>query len=239
MTPQEAYVRQILPYAEQQAQRLGVHPAAIIGQMALETKWGQSILKGTNNHGNIMELRKGVNGVYANDNGNHRKFRIFANDQDFFNHFGGLMERKYKGVIGKLDPYQYGLALKRGGYAENPNYASDVAKMYNAVVKRLPQGYKWNGKATTPIPVQQTTTGNDTVQAMAGGGSYPEPSYTKPLFSMADGQVRESGPTVLGQSMAGNAGGAGQTFLDPSNNGLEFLNALTGQSQYKNSFWRS
>lgn len=226
MTPQQAYIQRILPYAERSAQRLGVHPMAIIGQMALETNWGRNILKGTNNHGNIMEIRNGVNGVYANDNGNRRKFRIFANDGEFFDHFDGLMERKYKGIKGQMDPFQYGRALKAGGYAENPNYARDIATMYNAVAKRMP-GYKWNGQATTQIPVPQ---GNSTMGSMAGGG---ENTTQAPTPYSASNQ-----PSVLGQPIGGSLD-APLTPQGHSNSGLDFLNVLTGQQGFKNSFWRS
>lgn len=230
MTPQQAYIQRILPYAEREAQRLGVHPMSIIGQMALETNWGRNILKGTNNHGNIMEVRPGVNGVYANDNGNHRKFRIFADDNDFFNHFSGLMERRYKGVKGQLDPFKYGQALKAGGYAENPNYAQDLAKMYNAVAKRMP-GYKWNGQATTQIPIPQSSPSATTVGAMGGTASTQ--------FQMPDGANQGSEPTILGQPVGGGVGGGSLTPQGHSNSGLDFLNALTGQQGFKNSFWRS
>lgn len=152
---QQAFYRQHLPLAERAAQQLGTHPFNILGQMALESNWGKSIA-GAHNYGNIMETRKGVQGVWANDNGNRRQFRNFANDQDYYNHFVGLMGRKYKGVFGAQTPQQYAMALKAGGYAEDPNYVRSIGNMFNAVNKvagTLGSPYQWNGQPTTAMPV--------------------------------------------------------------------------------------
>lgn len=154
---QQAFYRRHLPLAERAAQQLGVHPFSILGQMALESNWGNS-LAGAYNYGNILETRKGVDGVWANDNGNRRQFRNFASDQDYYDHFVGLMNRRYKGVLGATDPTAYAKALKAGGYAEDPNYVSSIGRMYNAVNKvanTLGQPYQWNGTPTTPVPMTQ------------------------------------------------------------------------------------
>lgn len=154
-----AYRNRLLPYAEQLAAKYNVHPNWIIGQMALETNWGASVLPGTNNHGNVLEVRKNVPGVTASDAGNRRTFRKFANDQEFFNYYDNMLGGRYKGVTGAPDAYQFGQALLNKGYAENKNYARDVAAVSNAVNK-LAGDYQWQGKPTTTAPT--------TMQALAG-----------------------------------------------------------------------
>lgn len=169
---QQAFFRAQLPYAERAAQQLGTHPFNILGQMALESNWGQS-LAGSHNYGNIMETRKGVQGVWANDNGNRRQFRNFANDQDYYNHFVGLMGRRYKGVQGAMSPQAYATALKAGGYAEDPNYVQSIGKMYNAVNKvagTLGGPYQWNGQPTTAVPVMAGNGGGDNIRARPDAG---------------------------------------------------------------------
>ena len=169
---QQAFFRAQLPYAERAAQQLGTHPFNILGQMALESNWGQS-LAGAHNYGNIMETRKGVQGVWANDNGNRRQFRNFANDQDYYNHFVGLMGRRYKGVQGAMSPQAYATALKAGGYAEDPNYVQSIGKMYNAVNKvagTLGGPYQWNGQPTTAVPVMAGNGGGDNIRARPDAG---------------------------------------------------------------------
>lgn len=169
---QQAFYRTHLPYAERAAQQLGTHPFNILGQMALESNWGQSTA-GAHNYGNIMETRKGVQGVWANDNGNRRQFRNFANDQDYYNHFVGLMGRRYKGVQGAMSPQAYATALKAGGYAEDPNYVQSIGKMYNAVNKvagTLGGQYTWNGQPTTAIPVTAGNGGGDNIRARPDAG---------------------------------------------------------------------
>lgn len=169
---QQAFFRAQLPYAERAAQQLGTHPFNILGQMALESNWGQS-LAGAHNYGNIMETRKGVQGVWANDNGNRRQFRNFANDQDYYNHFVGLMGRRYKGVQGAMSPQAYATALKAGGYAEDPNYVQSIGKMYNAVNKvagTLGGPYQWNGQPTTAVPVMAGNGGGDNIRPRPDAG---------------------------------------------------------------------
>lgn len=185
---QQAFYRAQLPYAERAAKQLGTHPFNILGQMALESNWGNS-LAGAHNYGNILETRKGVQGVWANDNGNRRQFRNFANDQDYYDHFVGLINRRYKGVLGAATPQAYGAALKAGGYAEDPNYVNSINKMYNAVHKvagTLGQPYQWNGEVTTPVPVQanqpvaQQSPG-EAIQALTGGvGATSNPLMAAP-----------------------------------------------------------
>jgi len=41
----EAFVRELMPYAEKGAAQLGVHPGVIVAQAALETGWGQKIIR--------------------------------------------------------------------------------------------------------------------------------------------------------------------------------------------------
>ena len=195
-TPQEAYLQRIMPHAERMAQQFGTHPFLIASQMAMENKWGQSILKDTFNHGNVMELRNDVDGVYALDNGNRRKFRKFASDDDFFNHLSGLYERKYSGIRGMTDPYQYGNYLHKQGYAENPNYGKDMVAMYNSVARRMP-GYKWDGKATTPLPQWSQ---NGTMQMMQGGEEqYPQGHGVTPLASRQPPSPAAGGINSFGQ----------------------------------------
>lgn len=192
---QQAFFRAQLPYAERAAKQLGTHPFNILGQMALESNWGNS-LAGSHNYGNILETRKGVEGVWANDNGNRRQFRNFANDQEYYDHFVGLMNRRYKGVLGAATPQAYAEALKAGGYAEDPNYVSSINKMFNAVNKvagTLGTPYQWNGEVTTQIPIQPTMTGNakppmqpGALDALTGGNQLRPPMAEQPIYNTID-----------------------------------------------------
>lgn len=197
---QQAFFRAQLPYAERAAQQLGTHPFNILGQMALESNWGQS-LAGAHNYGNIMETRKGVQGVWANDNGNRRQFRNFANDQDYYNHFVGLMGRRYKGVQGAMSPQAYATALKAGGYAEDPNYVQSIGKMYNAVNKvagTLGGPYQWNGQPTTAVPVMAGNGGGDNIRPRPDAGpstmnalqGAPQQFYTNTMDSLGGYRIR-------------------------------------------------
>lgn len=233
----QAYLQRIMPYAEREAQRLGTHPAFIASQMALENNWGKSILPGTYNHGNVNEHRKNVAGVYANDAGNRRKFRIYANDSDFFDSYGGLLSRRYKGTMGAKDIYQFANALKAGGYAEDPRYVSSMANVYNQFTRLMPN-YQWNGKATLPIPVQPTNGTMANMQGVAGGyANLPVPNAGQ--YQMTDSKGVQAQPTALDQTV--KVAQVPQHRLPTGNienDSLETLSRMFGGNQ-KNSFWRS
>lgn len=234
---QKDFYYKFLPYAERAAIQMGPHvnPHWILGQLALETNWGKSVLPGTHNYGNIMEVRKNVAGVHANDNGNYRKFRKFASDQDFFDHYVGLMGRRYKGVANAQTAEQFGRALKAGGYAEDPKYVNSIVAMNNAVNRVSGGNYVWNGKVTTnePIPaaaVATTNTPNGT-SSVSGAGTG---TVTLGGEQAAPTQVR---PSVLGQPMDLD-GGYTRPRYTPGNVGGETLTRLFGgKTGY--DFWRT
>ena len=121
---------------------------------------------------------------------------LYDSDDDFFNHLGGLYERKYSGIRGMTDPYQYGNYLHKQGYAENPNYGKDMVAMYNSVARRMP-GYKWDGKATMPLPQGSQ---NGTMQMMQGGEEqYPQGHGGTPLASRQPPSPEAGGINPFGQ----------------------------------------
>jgi len=123
-----AFVRDMTPVAERIGAKVGVDPAIILGQLGLETRWGQSVIPGTNNYGNIKDFTG--SGVSAKDNANGSvdKYRAFASPDAFADHYVDLISRKYTNALDSgSDPMMYGNALRRGGYAEDPNYAAKIA----------------------------------------------------------------------------------------------------------------
>lgn len=132
----DAFVRTHLPTAQAVASKIGVDPMVLLGQWGLETGWGKSVVPGTNNLGNI----KGQ-GVAATDNmtGSTDQYRAYPTLDAFGQDFSGLISRKYQGAMNTgPDAVAYATALKKGGYAEDPQYATKLPAAVQAV--RASQG---------------------------------------------------------------------------------------------------
>lgn len=135
---QTQFLNQMYPYANRVAKATGTDPKLILARWAGETGWGQRVLKGTFNLGNVMETRSGVDAVSAYDNGNLRRFRKFNSWDDYANYEIGLLQRRYGNALNTNDPMKHFTALKAGGYAEAPNYASHMGQdMYKSVLRRM------------------------------------------------------------------------------------------------------
>lgn len=133
------FLQQMYPHAKKVADGIGTTPEIILSRWAGETGWGKRILPNTYNLGNVNETRKGVQGVWADDAGNRRNFRVFQSFDDYANFELGMLKRKYGALQGVKDPYRHAQILKAGGYAEDPNYAEHIGKaMYSSVTKRMP-----------------------------------------------------------------------------------------------------
>lgn len=116
--------------------RIGVAPDVVLGQLGLETGWGKSVVPGTNNLGNIKDFSgKGVKAV-DNMTGSRDAYRTYATPEAFGDDYVGLISNLYKGAKGAgSDAMKFGTALKSGGYAEDPNYASKLSGATNLVRK--------------------------------------------------------------------------------------------------------
>lgn len=121
----EAFVAEYLPLAQKVSAKTGVAPDILLGQWGLETGWGKSIIPGTNNLGNIKDFSGSGPRATDNMNGSVDSYRKFATPDEFGDHFTGLLGRKYQGALHTgEDPAKYFGALKKGGYAEDPNYVA-------------------------------------------------------------------------------------------------------------------
>lgn len=133
MADPRSFVQQYGPLAAQVGTQIGVAPDVLLGKWGLETGWGKSVIPGTNNLGNI----KGA-GVTAVDNmtGSNDQYRVYATPSAFGADYASLLQRKYPGAINTGENAQaFASALQKGGYAEDPQYASKVTGAVNTVRK--------------------------------------------------------------------------------------------------------
>lgn len=213
------FVEQYRPVAERASEQIGVSPDILLGQWGLETGWGKSVIPGTNNLGNI----KGK-GVAATDNmtGSRDQYRAYGSALDFGDDYARLISRskRYSEAVGVgSDAQTYFSVLKRGGYAEDPNY---VNKSVSAVeqVRRV-MGFQpgsllqrgANGKAAETQEQTSDRPGLDQLVGMYDGGPMiAEFRPPVPPKSMGDKIGDIAGMAWSGaKDLASNAMATGQT----------------------------
>lgn len=200
--------------AQQAAQRLGVDPRLVLSQWGNETGWGEHIIPGTNNLGNI----KGPNGVMATDNatGSQDSYAKFADPNAFADHYANLISSRYPAAMGVgSDAAAFGTALKRGGYAEDPNYPRKI-QIANALLQRVaaqqPQGQSQAQAGGQGAPINAGNSmpnrGLDVARLAAGAGVVGLPGAA---------QVAE-----LGKMMAPQNVPAGSYTRDPTTGAMQY-----------------
>lgn len=189
-SPQAAFADQYGPAATRAAAKLGVDRDVLLAQWGHETGWGQSVVPGTNNLGNIKDLTGAGTAAVDNATGTTDKYRKFATPDAFADHYADLIARKYPGAVGAgTDMGKFATALKAGGYAEDPAY---VAKLQNAYA-----GFN-RAQPGTSQPVASDRSGDVQVIRGVGPGSStfvtPDLGYSNPISpEMYYGSLAHSG----------------------------------------------
>lgn len=162
------FVKEHGPLADKLAAKLGVPADAILGQWGLETGWGRSVIKGTNNLGNIKDFSG--RGPKARDNmtGSVDSYRAYGSTEEFGDDFSKLLGKgRYSGALGTKDTHSYFSGLKAGGYAEDPNYVSKGVQAA-AMAARARSG--------TPLPDDAGSRPGDQRMLFGGAGMTGEMS---------------------------------------------------------------
>lgn len=137
------FVRELMPLAEKAAAILGVDPKVLIAQSALETGWGQRVIRdnagmSSNNLFGIKATGKWkgaslsiptveyTDGMASRRRENFRVYEDLAQGfQDYVNLIKGS-SRYSDAIANAADPDAYLNALQEAGYATDPNYASKI-----------------------------------------------------------------------------------------------------------------
>lgn len=167
-----AFVQQYAPVATSVAQKIGVAPETLLGQWGLETGWGQSVVPGTHNLGNIKDLTG--SGVAARENltGRRDRYRAYDSPQAFGNDYADLITRRYPNAVGVgNDTLKYARALKFGGYAQDPAYIQKVVAATDTV-RQLGDflASALSGTAHAAVPTPQTTSLRSKIQEARANG---------------------------------------------------------------------
>ncbi len=143
------FVKELLPYAQQAAKTLGIDPNALLAQAALESGWGNSVIKnsdGTSSY-NLFNIKadRSWRGKQAQvsalefDQGIARRmssgFRAYPSFQESFNDYVHFIKNnpRYESALMKTSNVgQYMRELQRAGYATDPSYADKVLHIYQS-----------------------------------------------------------------------------------------------------------
>ena len=147
-SPKE-FVNSLWQYAKKAAGQIGVNPAVILAQSALETGWGQHIIKDKNGESSFnlfnvkahrdwdgekaaqstLEFEKGV-AVRKTE-----PFRVYNNFSEAFDDFVKFLKsnsRYEEALDNAAEPEQFLQQLQKAGYATDPNYADKIIGILNS-----------------------------------------------------------------------------------------------------------
>jgi flagellar protein FlgJ len=142
----DEFMATMLPLAKDAAARIGVDPAVLVAQAALETGWGKSIMRqqdGSSSH-NLFGIKatgswggkqaraitsEFRDGKMVKETADFRSYDSFA---DSFHDLVSLLQNnnRYKEVVNSADnPEQFVKELQKAGYATDPDYASKISQI--------------------------------------------------------------------------------------------------------------
>ncbi|MCH1931878.1 flagellar assembly peptidoglycan hydrolase FlgJ [Shewanella sp. A25] len=150
----EEFVATLYPHAEKAAKELGTTPEVLLAQSALETGWGQKIVRGNNgapshnlfnikadrrwegDRANVttLEFEQGIAVRQKAD------FRVYSDFEQSFNDFVSFIadgERYQEAKKVASSPTQFIRALQDAGYATDPKYAEKVIKVMQSISEEL------------------------------------------------------------------------------------------------------
>jgi flagellar protein FlgJ len=150
----EDFVKRLAPYAEQAGRQLGVSPDLLLAQAALETGWGQHMIRNSagGNSYNLFGIKAGTgwqgNTVTVStleyDGGTAQKttaaFRAYGSYAQSFQDYVDFVRshpRYAQALHNAGDPGAYIGALHRAGYATDPDYPAKVLGLMRNEVQEL------------------------------------------------------------------------------------------------------
>ena len=144
-SPKE-FVHELWPQAKRAADELGTRPELLLAQAALETGWGQHMIRGTdgNNSFNLFGIKADVGWKGARvstetiefRDGLMRKeraqFRAYNSPQESFTDYVNFLKHnpRYRDALRQADnPQAFTRALSAAGYATDPDYAGKINRI--------------------------------------------------------------------------------------------------------------
>lgn len=151
LNSKQDFMQQLRPHALQAAQALGVDPNLLLAQAALETGWGQAVIKNGQGESsfNLFNIKadKSWQGKQAKtltlefDGGVAKKemagFRSYPSFKASFDDYVSFIKSnpRYSEALKKAaNPVYYIQELQQAGYATDPKYAEKILNIYNGQI---------------------------------------------------------------------------------------------------------
>ncbi|MET0379583.1 MAG: flagellar assembly peptidoglycan hydrolase FlgJ [Spongiibacteraceae bacterium] len=145
----EQFVDALMPVAEQVSTRLGVDSRVLLSQAALETGWGEKVIRRADGSSsfNFFNIKADANwkggvvtvptleyrdGIAVRETAN---FRAYNSAEESFADYAQLIGNnpRYQDALARAgDPRAYVHALQRAGYATDPQYAQKVMSVFSS-----------------------------------------------------------------------------------------------------------
>lgn len=157
--PIQAFIKQLQPLAKNAAEKLGVNANVLLAQSALETGWGQKVIKDALGQSsfNLFNIKADkrwtgerihiLTTEYENGVPQEKQdyFRAYSSFKESFDDFVDYIKvnpryQKARDLV-SADPSQFIQALKNAGYATDPKYVDKVM----SVMQRITQ-FSLSGK---------------------------------------------------------------------------------------------
>lgn len=217
------------------AQEHGVNPHFLLGLAQLETRGGKATVKGqgvdSRNLFNIKDFSKAGTGIRALDKaeGSNDPYRRYDSASDSARDLVRLLgSKRYEGALTAQTPEEFAAALKRGGYATDPDHDKKVIATIRSIEAK--------GGTPAPAPAQPWDQGARYVpmEHMVPGGPPAHNPNKNPDFLRGAGDVALSflqgaaGSVKSVTDLAG-AGNAVSRGLDDVSKGLGQLKSEEAQ----------
>lgn len=142
----EEFVRDVWPHAQKAGEALGVAPETLVAQAALESGWGQGMLRSADGRPsfNVFNIKADASwqgeriarATLEHENGALRRvpsaFRAYDSLESSFNDYVAFMRGnpRYTHALGAAaDGRSYIVELHRAGYATDPQYAQKITSI--------------------------------------------------------------------------------------------------------------
>jgi flagellar protein FlgJ len=159
---EQSFVSELWQHAKQAAEKIGLSPAVMLAQSALETGWGKHIItksdgQSSNNFFNIKADKSWLgdkaakaslefeDGVAVKKQSNFRAYNNIAESFDDFVNFLQQNPRYKSALKTTANPTEYLNELQKAGYATDPNYAQKIINVlsrseFNDAIKSVASG---------------------------------------------------------------------------------------------------
>lgn len=139
------FVNELWPHAEEASRRIGIPPQFMVAQAALETGWGDKVLRHADGRTsyNLFNIKAGARweGETVGRNVKEYKgstayteaaqFRSYGSYAEAFRDYANLLSRseRYADVLGQRTPEGFARSLQKAGFATDPMYADKITRI--------------------------------------------------------------------------------------------------------------